>query len=371
MELNSLLAEMTERNASDLHLVVGVPPVFRVAGALVTARVPPSALEVVNAHEEQARHLLREQVPNLTPEDIEALLRPVLPEDKLAEARQGRDFPITLRHEGKTFCCHVFRERGHLAVAVRLFPDRIPTMDELRLPPIFERLTHLKHGLVLLTGPTGSGKTTTLVSMLNHVNLTRSERICTVEDPMHYVLPSKLSLVTQRVVGEDVESYERGLLSAMNSDPDVILVGELRTPETARLVLEMAKMGHLMFSQMTAESASDAIDRLLGLLGEPRDVSRRLLSQTVQAVIAQNLLRREDRTGRVAANEILIGTPRVRQMIADGQTAPDLLALAMEAGHGVGMQTMDEALLALHAGGVISRAAAVERLTDKGRLPPS
>ena len=347
MELSSLLDRMAERKASDLHLAAGLPPIFRIDGALTPG-----------------------DKPNLTAGDVDDLLRSALPEEKLIAAKLGRDFSATLRHGDKTFRCQVFCERGRLAAALRVIPERIPSLHELSLPPIVEKLTHLKRGLVLLTGPTGSGKTTTLVSMLQAINLTRSERICTVEGPMHYVLSSKLSLVTQRVVGEDVESYERGLLSAMNSDPDVILVGEIRTPETARLVLEMAGKGHLILSQITAESASDALNRLLGLLGEPGDISRRLLSQTVQAVIAQNLLQRHDRTGRVAANEILIGTPRVRQMIADGQTTSELLALAMEAGRSVGMQTMSDSLLALQSSGVVSREAVESLWKEKGRLPP-
>lgn len=367
MELDSLLAQMTERNASDLHLAAGVPPVFRVDGNLVTARVPSSPLEIVDAREEQVRHLLREdREPTLTPEDLDALLQTALPEDKMAGARQGRDFSATLRHGGRTFRCQVFRERGRLAAAIRVIPEVIFTLDDLHLPPIFETLTHSKRGLILLAGPTGGGKTTTLVSMVDHINRTRSERIYTIEDPLYYVLSSKLSLVTQRVVGEDVESYERGLLSAMDSD--VILVGELRTPETARLALEMAEKGHLILSQITAETVADALARLLALLGEPRDAAQRLLARTMQAVIAQRLLPRAAPTGRVAANEVLLATSRVRQMIADGQTDPALLALAMEASPQSGMQTMDDALLALHAAGVISREAAASHLQEPGRL---
>ncbi len=155
----------------------------------------------------------------------------------------------------------------------------------------------------------------------------------------------------------------------MDADPDVVLIGELRTPETARLALEMAETGHLVFSQMTAETVADALTRLLELLGEPRDSAQRLLARTMQAIIAQRLLPRDAPTGRVAANEILLATPRVRQMIADGQTDPGLLALAMEASPQEGMQTMDDALLGLHAAGVISREAAEGYLKEKGRLP--
>jgi len=346
MELDSLLAQMIERSASDLHLAAGAPPVFRESGALVTA-----------------------ESPDLTPEALDALLQTALPAEKLAGARQGRDFSATLRRAGRTFRCQVFRESGSLAAALRIIPDCIYTLDEMHLPPIFETLTQCKRGLILVVGPTGSGKTTTLVSMLDHINRTRAERIITLEDPLYYALTSKLSLVTQRVIGEDVESYESGMLSAMAADPDVVLIGELRTPETMRLALEMAEMGHLVFSQMTADTVADALARLLALLGEPADQARRLLSRTVQALVAQKLLPRDAPTGRVAANEILLSTPRVRQMIADGQTDSNLLALAMEASPQTGMQTMDDALLAFHASGVISRETAEAHLKEKGRMP--
>jgi len=369
MELDSLLAQMTERNASDLHLAAGIPPLFRVDGNLVMAQTPTEEnIEPSRLGGYLGR--LPDQVPNLTPEDLDALLQSALPEDKLAGARQGRDFSMTLRHAAQTFRCQVFRERGNLAAALRVLPDRIPTLDELHLPPVFERLTQNKRGLILVVGLTGSGKTTTLVSMVDHINRTRAERIHTVEDPMHYVLSSKLSLVTQRVVGEDVESYGRGLMSVMDADPDVVLIGELRTPETARLALELAETGHLVFSQMTAETVADALARLLGLLGEPRDAAQRLLARTMQAIIAQRLLPRTAPAGRVAANEVLLATPRVRQMVAEGQTDAALLALAMEASPQSGMQTMDDALLGLHAAGVISREAAESHLKEKGRLLP-
>lgn len=344
MELDSLLARLT-LTTSDLHLVAGSPPIFRVAGDLVPDPTP------------------------LTPEDLDGLLQTALPADKLAAARQGHDFSATLRRGDQTFRCQVFRERGHLAAALRALPGRPSTLEELSLPPVFEELTQSKRGLILLSGPTGSGKSTTLVSLVDHINRTRAERICTVEDPLLYVIPSALSLVTQRVIGEDVEGYERGLLSVMDADPDVVLIGELRTPATALLALEMADKGHLVFSQMTADTAADALARLLALLGEPTHQARRLLSRTVQALVAQKLLPRADGPGRVAANEVLIATPRVRQMIADGQTDPNLLALAMEASPQTGMQTMDDALLGLHASGVISRESAEAHLKEKGRLP--
>ena len=345
MELDSLLAQMVERKASDLHLVAGVPPIFRVNGELISG--PP---------------------PNLPADDISALLHSALPEDRLAQARLGQPFSATLRHVGQAFHCHVFSDCGALAAAIRIAPERIPTLEEMHLPPIFETLTHCRRGLILVAGPTGSGKTTTVAAMLDHINMTRSERIYTLEDPLNYVLGSKLSLVTQQVVGEDVDSYERGLMSLKDSDPDVIFIGELRTPEVAQLALEMAETGHLIFSQMTADTAGDAVNRLLALLGEPSGAAQRLLTRTVQAVIAQRLLVRADRAGRVAANEILLFNPRVRQMISDGQTEPNLLELVMTASHSAGMRTMDEALLDLHAAAVISRETVEAHLKDKTRL---
>lgn len=345
MELDSLLAQMIERKASDLHLVPGVPPIFRINGDLV----PDSP-------------------PNLTEDDVSALLHSGLPKDNLASARLGQPFSATLRHAGQAFRCQVFRDCGALAAAVRIAPERIPTLEEMHLPPIFEKLTHCRRGLILVAGPTGSGKTTTVVSMLDHINQTRSERIYTLEDPLNYVFSSKLSLVTQQIVGEDVDGYERGLMSLKDADPDVIFIGELRTPEVVRLALELAETGHLIFSQMTADTAGDAVNRLLALLDGPPGAAQSLLTRTVQAVIAQRLLVRDDRAGRVAANEILIFTQRVRQMILDGQTAPDLLELAMTASHSAGMRTMDEALLDLHAKAVISRETVEAHLKDKTRL---
>lgn len=345
MELNSLLAQMVERKASDLHLVAGVPPVFRIDGELIPA--PP---------------------PNLTAEDVSALLHAALPESKLAAAREGRDFSATLRSDDQTFRCQVFRDWGVLAAAIRLLPKRIPSLEEMHLPPIFEKLTQCPRGLILVAGPSGGGKTTTVVSMLEQINMTHSARIYTLEDPLNYILGSKLSLVTQQVVGEDVESYERGLRLIQDADPDVIFISELRTPEVTRLALEIAEAGTLVFSQMTANTAGEAVNRLIALLGEPQGAAQSLLTRNVQAVIVQRLLVRADRAGRVAANEVLIFTPRVRQMILDGQTDPNLLELAMTASHSAGMRTMDEALLELYANEVISRETVEAHLKDK-RLP--
>ena len=376
MELSSLLAEMVERKASYLHLAPGVPPLFRVLGELAPAWLPNMPRPTGNPSEEEVERLMQvgnaarqNRMANLSEEDVSAFLRSALPEHKLAVALDGRDFSATLRQDDETFRCQVFRSNGALAAAIRILPKRIPTLDEMHLPPVFETLTRCPRGLILIVGPTGSGKTTTVVSMLEQINMTHSARIYTLEDPLNYVLKTKLSLVTQRVVGEDVESYESGLLSIKDADPDVVFIGEMRTPEVVRLAAEIAESGTLVFSQMTADTAAEAIERLINLLGEPHGTARRLIARTFQAVIAQKLLVRADRQGRVAANEILLSTAQTRRMISDGQTAPELLELVMSASRSLGMQTMDDALLNHYAEGVISRETAAEHLRDKSRLP--
>lgn len=346
MELSSLLTEMVERKASDLHLVAGVPPVFRIDGEMI-----------------------HPTPPNLMEDEIYALLRSAVPEAKLIAAREDRDFSATLRLGDRTFRCRVFRSGGSLAAAIRILPNFIPTLEEMHLPPVFETLTHCPRGLILVVGPTASGKTTTVVSLLEHINMDHSARIHTLEDPLNYVLSSKLSLVTQRVVGEDVESYESGLKSLKDADPDVVFLGALETPEVVRLALEIAYAGVLVFSQMTTDTVSDAVERLIEMVGGPRGSAQRLVARTFQAVVAQKLLVRADRSGRVAANEILLSTAQTRQMISDGQTAPNVLELVLSASRSIGMQTMDDALLGFYADGIISRETAEEHLKDRTRLP--
>lgn len=357
MELRTLLAEMVSQKATDLHLVVGLPPILRVNGELTPVTTP-------------------EKMPNLEGADaVEVLLRPFL-EEKQKALMPGHDLCLTLQQENILFRCQLSWERSRLMAAIRVVPSRVPTLEELRLPPIFEKLTHTRRGLILVTGPAGSGKSTTVTAMIEQINLTRSERIITLEDPIEYLFASKLSLITQRQVGEDVESYEQGVLSAMLSDPDVALIGELRTQETVRAALVLAETGHLVFSTLGVETASEAVQRLIEAFPEPRDAIRRLLARTLQAVIAQQLLpateahRAETGQGRLAANEILILTGRVRQMILDGQTD---FTLAMEAGHADGMQTMDEAVLSHYRAGRVHSDMARSRMQDVTRLdsPPA
>ncbi|MBV9852028.1 MAG: PilT/PilU family type 4a pilus ATPase [Armatimonadetes bacterium] len=349
-----MLTEMVQRQASDLHLVAGMPPIFRVHGELVPHTTPVKPTDLLEAGA------------------VEDLLSPYLSDLQKAQLVE-RDLRVTLRQDQSVFHCQVFRERGRLAAAIRVVPSRVWSVDELGLPPVLERLTHTLRGLILVTGPAGSGKSTTVAGMIEHINRTRKERIITVEDPIQYEFSSKLSLITQRQVGEDVESYEQGLLSAMTSDLDVALIGELRDLETVRLALVLAETGHLVFSTLSVETVSEAVQRLIEVFPEPRATIRRLLARTLQAVIAQKLIpasaeyKAQTSQGRLAANEILIMTQRVRQMVLEEQTD---FTLAMEAGRGDGMQTMDAAILDHYRAGRISYDVAALSLEDRTRLGP-
>lgn len=344
MELDTLLEELTAREGSDLHLVAGIPPVFRVNGTLT-----PRAGDA------------------LTETETDALLSPLLPFG--TPLPFSTDYEATVRRPSGVFRGQIFRERGHLAAAFRRVPVHVPTLEDLGFGDnsVLRQLIQKPRGLILVTGPTGSGKSTTCAAMIEEINRTRAERIITVETSLDYVFEGKQSIVTQRVVGEDVPTFEQGVLSALNSDLDVALIGEMRSLEIVRLALVMAETGHLVFSVMHAETASEAIQRLVEVFPEPRDTIRRMLARSLVAVIAQRLVPRAAPSGRVPVNEILIADSRVRRMIVDGQTD---LTVAIEAGRMSGMQTMDDDALRLFHSGTISYEQAWNLMLDRERLGP-
>lgn len=349
MELAPLLAHMREREASDLHLVAGHPPVFRVAG----------------------RFERRDADPVLDAAAVESLLLPHFSERHRRHLdEERRDADLTVREGDRRFRMHVSRDRSGLSAAVRIVPNRVPTLEELGLgpdeAPVLGKLTHVTRGLILTTGPVGSGKSTLCASMVEEINRTREERIITLEDPIEYEFESKKSLISQRSVGEDISDHPAGLRAALYMDADVILVDRLRDLETILLALSLAETGRLVFATMNVPTTSEAVNRLVDSFPEgQRTVIREMLSRNLQAVIAQTLVPRAGGTGRVAAQEVLVGSPRVRQMIAAGQSD---LSLGIEAGRGVGMQTFDDAFVALYERGAITRETALARLQDKTRL---
>ena len=349
MELTELLDELTAQKGSDLHLTVGLPPIFRVAGQLL--RREGNALDA-----EAMGYLLQ---PHLTPTEGERLAA-------------LRDVEKTLRHKGLRFRVNIYREKGNLAACVRVGPSRVHTLDELGMGaealPALAQLLQLPRGLIVVTGPTGSGKTTSTAAMIEEINLQRAERILTIEEPIEYEFQSKKSIITQRAVGEDVAEFPAALRSAFGEDPDVIWVGETRDLETMSLTLSLAETGHLVFSTLHVNTTSAAVQRLVDVFPDgQRSVIRRMLSQCLAGVIAQRLVPRRERPGRVAVNEILIATSRIRQMIQEGQTD---FNVALEAGRDIGMQTMDDAFVNLYKKGEIAFDTAWFHLEDKSRLTP-
>jgi twitching motility protein PilT len=348
MTLNELLDELSERKGSDLHLVVGEPPIFRVNGHL----------------------LRREETTPLNGSAMDSLILPYLTEPQRARISEGYDVEKTLALEKFRYRFLIFHERGNLAASLRVVPNQVPTLEELGFTdeeyPL-HKLTKLKRGLIIVAGPTGSGKSTTIAAMVEEINRTRAERIITIEDPIEYEFQSKLSVVSQRTVGEDVPNFPSGLRSAFRADPDVLLIGEARDLETMILALTLADTGHLVFMTLHVNTASEAVRRLIDVFPESHQpVIRRQVSNNLQAVIAQTLVPRHNQPGRVPAEEILIGTPRIRRMIAEGNYD---LTIAIEAEREMGMRTKDDDLVRLANKGVISVEMARSRMDDRNRLP--
>ena len=350
MELDMLLSELIDRKGSDLHLVAGQPPVFRIQGELVRGEGAPLDEATLSA----------------------LLMSPLSEEQQTLLLTHRQDIEVSLNHRGRLYRHHVFREHGRLAAAIRPVPQEPPTLEMLYPDPegvggVLRTLSQLPRGLVLVTGPSGSGKATTSAALLETINREQSRRIVTLEDPIEYEFVSKKSLITQRCVGQDVASYELGALSAFREDMDVILINELRDLETVQLAFALAESGHLVIAMLHLENASDAIRRLIEIFPEPRDLIRRTVARNLAAVVAQRLLPRADRPGRVAANEILISTPRIQRMITENSTE---LNVAIEAGRDAGMQTMDDSILALYRQGILSYETTWTHIEDHERLGP-
>jgi twitching motility protein PilT len=329
--MEQLLREAVEKNASDLHLSAGQPPRLRVDGDLVPL-----------------------DHPVMSPEDVMAAVTTVLtPEQKAHfEADHELDLACALDDVGR-FRVNVFMQSRGPGAVLRRIPTVIPSLESLSLPPIFTQLCERERGLVLVTGPTGSGKSTTLAAMVDHINNTWDAHILTVEDPIEFVHQSKRCLVNQREVGPHTGSFANALKSALREDPDVILVGEMRDLETISLALTAAETGHLVFGTLHTSSAAKTIDRIIDVFpsGQQGQI-RTMLSESLEAVIAQRLLKKKG-GGRVAATEILVGVPAVRNLIREAKLHQ--IPSAMQTGSQHGMQTMDAALADLTKKGLLDR----------------
>lgn len=329
MEVTDLLAQAVDAGASDLHLVAGQIPMLRLDGALQRMAMPALAAAVLN-------------------EGMAALLDT----DQQRRWAQGGELDLALELPmlGR-FRLNLYRQLNGLAVTFRLIPGRIATLDELELEDVFQAVAQCHDGLILVGGPTGSGKSSTLATLLDQLNRSRALHIITLEDPIEVIHSSQRSLVTQREIGRHCEGYPQGLRSALRQDPDVIMIGELRDLETIRLALRAAETGHLVLATVHTRSAANSIDRLVEVFAaEEKALVRTMLADVLRLVVAQVLVGRVG-GGRVAAREVLVATPAVRNLVREGRMAQ--LYSVMQAGGAEGMRTMEAALGVLKGKGVI------------------
>ena len=340
--MEDLLRLVLEEGASDLHLSVGTPPALRRHGRLVKLTTRP-----------------------LTPEDTETLARAITSDANFARVNeQGSvDFGFSYKDQDR-FRVSVYRQQGSIALALRIIPKRMLSIEEIGLPPAMRSLLETPRGLILVTGPTGSGKTTTLASLLDAINTTRDSHIITIEDPIEYVHPHKLGIINQREVGVDVPTFPDGLRRALRQDPDVILVGEMRDLETMETAITAAETGHLVFSTLHTTGAARTVDRIVDAFPSTQQEQIRVqLAANLKAVLSQILIPTLDGRGRVAAFELMINTPSVAALIRDNKTfriANDILT-----GSKYGMISLEASLVEHYLAGLISYEQVLTKAQDQ------
>lgn len=341
-EIIELLDQATKMGASDIHISVMLPPIFRVNGELIHSNFAP-----------------------LPPAETERLVTSVLNEKqlKVLEETGQVDLSYSAPKIGR-FRVNAYMQRGSFGMALRIIPLEVPTIDGLGNPQILKELAMLPRGIILVTGPTGSGKSTTLASMVDHINSNISKHILTLEDPIEYLHKHKKSMVNQREVGLDSDSFSSGLRAALRQDPDVILVGEMRDLETISTALTAAETGHLVLSTLHTIGAAKTIDRVIDVF-EPHQQQQVKVqfASVIQAVISQQLIPREDGKGRVAAFEIMRATSAIRNMIREGKTHQ--IDTAIQTGGKLSMVTMDTSLIKLYRQGLISRKSLLQQAVNK------
>lgn len=331
MKIDSLLSAAVAAGASDIHLCAELPPMIRVNGKL-----SPMGNE------------------NLTRGDCRAFAEELLPPDKMRAFEENGEIDISYGVAGLgRFRVNIYMQRSSIAIALRVIPHNIRTLDELGLPPVLGTLARRPNGLVLVTGPTGSGKSTTLAAMIDLINSERSCHIVTLEDPIEYLHRHKKSIVNQREIGADTKSFHKALRAALRQDPDVILVGEMRDLETTSIALTAAETGHLVLATLHTNDAAKTIDRIVDQFPPNQQAQVKLqLSGALQGIVAQQLLPRADQPGRVAALEILVATPAIKNLIRESKTHQ--IPSAIQTGAKFGMKTMEASLRELLEKGIIS-----------------
>lgn len=346
MDINQLLMEASQKGSSDIHITVGRPPMVRQSGKMIPLG----------------------DYPTLTPEDTKKLTLDIVKSEKLEllEREGDVDLPYAIKGVGR-FRVNVYKQRGSYTLAIRVLVSQIPTLEQLGLPNSIKEMANKPRGLVLVTGPTGSGKSTTLAAMVNHINQTKSGHIITIEDPVEYLHKHQQCIIHQREIGDDVNSFQRALRASLRQDPDVILLGEMRDLETIQAAITAAETGHLVLSTLHTKGAANTVDRIID--SYPPNQQRQIrvqLANVLEGIITQNLVPRADKKGRVLAMEILVMNDAIRHMIRDEKTHQ--IASAMQMGGHQGMQSMEHHLASLVKRNMITLEDALAQATKQDEL---
>ena len=342
MDISELLAFVVKNKASDLHLSSGLPPMIRVHG-----------------------DIRRINLPALEHKDVHAMVYDIMNDGqrKFYEENLECDFSFSIPNLAR-FRVNAFVQQRGAGAVFRTIPSKVLSLEDLKAPKVFVEIANQPRGVVLVTGPTGSGKSTTLAAIVDHINTNEQGHILTVEDPIEFVHESKKCLINQREVGPHTLSFANALRSALREDPDIILVGEMRDLETIRLALTAAETGHLVFGTLHTSSAAKTIDRIIDVFpAEEKEMMRAMLSESLRAVISQTLLKTKDGQGRLAAHEIMLGTPAIRNLIRENKVAQ--MYSSIQTSQAMGMQTLDQCLKELLQKGLITKEEARFRAQNK------